>query len=531
MQVHFSPSMRRITISTAPGFLDPLKMKGAARYLSYRCLFWTILSLAFLLPFLFITTAVVTLEGVHNCTSLDCFGRKLGPRLSWKRHDSPKAPDKYTSILEYRSENDVIDIPDSIEALLEEARSKQYDMPTLLRRMKSMVEDNEKKVRAAKLQEALYRHYASSGVPKGLHCLALKLTGEYSSNARARQDLPSPDLAPRLTDPALHHLIVATDNVLAAAVVVTSTIRNSAQPEKIVFHVITDKKTHAAMHAWFALNPLAPAIVEVKGVHQFEWLTRDNVPVLEAMESSEDIKYYYHGDHAAGTNISQYSPTILAAYLQARSPKYISIMNHLRIYLPDLFPELEKVVFLDDDVVVQKDLSPLWDINLHGKVNGAVETCHGDDAWVMSKTFKTYFNFSHPIISSTFDPEKCAWAYGMNVFDLQAWRKADITRVYHYWQKQNLQLNLTLWRLGTLPPALIAFDGNVQPIPEKWHMLGLGYNAKSNLEAVGRAAVIHYNGQAKPWLDVAFPQLRPFWSKYVNYSNEFVRQCNILDRT
>jgi lipopolysaccharide biosynthesis glycosyltransferase len=101
-----------------------------------------------------------------------------------------------------------------------------------------------------------------------------------------------------------------------------------------------------------------------------------------------------------------------------------------------LFPELEKVVFLDDDVVVQKDLGALWDMDLHGKVNGAVETCRGDDTWVMSKTFKNYFNFSHPIISSTFDPEKCAWAYGMNVFDLRAWRKADITRVYHYWQKQ-----------------------------------------------------------------------------------------------
>ncbi|KAG0584721.1 hypothetical protein KC19_3G230300 [Ceratodon purpureus] len=435
MQVHISPSMRRITISTSPGFLDPLKMKGAARYLSYRCLFWTILSLAFFLPFLFITTALVTLDGVHNCTSLDCFGRKLGPKLSWKRHGSPKSQDKYSSLFDNRNE-DITDIPDSMDALIEEARHKQYDMPTLLRRMKSMVENNEEKVRAAKLQEALYKHYASSGVPKGLHCLALKLTGEYSSNARARQDLPSPDLAPRLTDPALHHLVVATDNVLAAAVVVSSTIRNAAEPEKIVFHVITDKKTHAAMHAWFALNPQAPAIVEVKGVHQFEWLTRDNVPVLEAMESSQDIKYYYHGDHAAGTNISQYSPTILAAYLQARSPKYISIMNHLRIYLPDLFPELEKVVFLDDDVVVQKDLGALFDLDLHGKVNGAVETCRGDDTWVMSKTFKNYFNFSHPIIASTFDPDKCAWAYGMNVFDLRAWRKADITRVYHYWQKQ-----------------------------------------------------------------------------------------------
>ena len=46
MQVHISPNMRRITISTTPGFFDPLKMKSAVRYLSYRCLFWTILALA-----------------------------------------------------------------------------------------------------------------------------------------------------------------------------------------------------------------------------------------------------------------------------------------------------------------------------------------------------------------------------------------------------------------------------------------------------------------------------------------------------
>ncbi|KAH8971409.1 hypothetical protein BDL97_02G140100 [Sphagnum fallax] len=530
MQVHISPSMRRITVSTTTGFLDPMKIKGAARYLSYRCLFWTMLLLVFLLPFVFITSALVTLEGANKCSSIGCFGRKIGPRLIWKRHTAPpKVPDQYSVLLGSTIQS-AAELPESIEALVEEARLKQYDMPTLLMQLKGMVEANEERVRAAKLQEALYRHYASSGVPKGLHCLALKLTVEYSSNARARQDLPSPDLAPRLTDLALHHLVLATDNVLAASVVVASTVHNAADPEKIIFHVITDKKTYAAMHAWFSLNPLSPAIVEVKGVHQFDWLTRDNVPVLQAMETSQDMKRYYHGDHTAGTNISQYSPTILAAYLQARSPKYISILNHLRIYLPELFPELEKVVFLDDDVVVQKDLSPLWDMDLHGKVNGAVETCHGDDAWVMSKTFKNYFNFSHPIIAKTFDPDKCAWAYGMNVFDLHAWRQADITGVYHYWQKQNLQLNLTLWRLGTLPPALIAFDGNVHPIPPHWHMLGLGYNVKSSLESTKEAAVIHYNGQAKPWLDVAFPHLRPLWSKYVNYSNEFIRQCNILDR-
>lgn len=94
---------------------------------------------------------------------------------------------------------------------------------------------------------------------------------------------------------------------------------------------------------------------------------------------------------------------------------------------------------------------------------------------------------------------------------------------------QNLKQNLTLWRLGTLPPALIAFDGYVQPIDSSWHMLGLGYHPKSNITNIRRSAVIHYNGQAKPWLDIAFPELRPFWTKYVDYSNDFLRQCNILE--
>nr|GMD51883.1 probable galacturonosyltransferase 13 isoform X2 [Ipomoea batatas] len=329
--------------------------------------------------------------------------------------------------------------------------------------------------------------------------------------------MPSPELLPSLSDNSLHHFVLSTDNILAASVVVNSAVQSSLKPEKIVFHVITDKKTYPGMHSWFALNPVSPAIVEVKGVHQFDWLTRENVPVLEAVETHSGIRNYYHGNHVAGANLK----------LQTRSPKYISLLNHLRIYLPELFPNLEKVVFLDDDVVIQRDLSPLWDIDLNGKVNGAVETCKGEDEWVMSKRFRNYFNFSHPLIAKTLNPDDCAWAYGMNIFDLSAWRKADIRETYHKWLKENS--NLTMWRLGTLPPALIAFKGNVHPIDASWHMLGLGYQSKTNVENVKKAAVIHYNGQSKPWLEIGFEHLRPFWTKYVNYSNDFIRNCHILE--
>nr|ACN36488.1 unknown [Zea mays] len=282
------------------------------------------------------------------------------------------------------------------------------------------------------------------------------------------------------------------------------------------------------MHSWFALNSIAPAIVEVKGVHQFDWLTRENVPVLEAIENHRGVRNHYHGDHGTVSSASD-NPRVLASKLQARSPKYISLLNHLRIYLPELFPNLSKVVFLDDDIVVQRDLSPLWAINLEGKVNGAVETCRGEDSWVMSKRFRTYFNFSHPVIARSLDPDECAWAYGMNIFDLAAWRKTNIRDTYHFWLKENLKSGLTLWKFGTLPPSLIAFRGHVHGIDPSWHLLGLGYQDKTDIESVRRAAVIHYNGQCKPWLDIAFKNLQPFWTKHVNYSNDFVKNCHILE--
>ncbi|GAB2287928.1 Probable galacturonosyltransferase 14 [Dionaea muscipula] len=538
MQLHLSPSMRSITISSSTnnnGFVDLMKIKVAARHISYRTLFYTILVLAFLLPFVFILTAVVTLEGVNNCPSLDCIGRRFGPsgiKLLGKDDSGRRLVKDLYKILNQVNTEEIpsgLKFPESFSQLVSDIKSNQYDAKTFAFLLKAMMEKLEMDLREAKFAELMNKHFAASSIPKGIHCLSLRLTDEYSSNAHARKQLPPPELLPLLSDNSYRHFVLSTDNILAASVVVSSTVRSSLSPEKIVFHIITDKKTYAGMHSWFALNPVSPAIVEVKGVHQFDWLTRENVPVLEAIESHNGIRSYYHGNHIAGTNLSETTPRVFASKLQARSPKYISLLNHLRIYLPELFPNLDKVIFLDDDVVIQRDLSPLWEIELGGKVNGAVETCKGEDEWVMSKRFRNYFNFSHPLIAEKLNPDECAWAYGMNIFDLRAWRKTNIRDTYHSWLKENLKSNLTLWKLGTLPPALIAFKGHVHPIDSSWHLLGLGYQNKTNIEIVKEAAVIHYNGQSKPWLPIGFEHLRPFWTKHVNYSNDFVRNCHILE--
>lgn len=107
----------------------------------------------------------------------------------------------------------------------------------------------------------------------------------------------------------------------------------------------------------------------------------------------------------------------------------------LQICLIQLFPDLNKIVFLDDDVVVQHDLSSLWDINLGGNVVGAVLDSWCGDGCCSGRKYSQYLNFSHPLISSNFDPDRCTWLYGVNIFDLEAWRKTNITSTYHQWLK------------------------------------------------------------------------------------------------
>lgn len=94
---------------------------------------------------------------------------------------------------------------------------------------------------------------------------------------------------------------------------------------------------------------------------------------------------------------------------------------------------------------------------------------------------------------------------------------------------QNLKSDLSLWQLGTLPPGLIAFHGYVHTIDPFWHMLGLGYQENTSIADAENAAVIHFNGRAKPWLDIAFPELRALWTKYIDFSDKFIKSCHIRE--
>ncbi|KAG6518291.1 hypothetical protein ZIOFF_021695 [Zingiber officinale] len=121
------------------------------------------------------------------------------------------------------------------------------------------------------------------------------------------------------------------------------------------------------------------------------------VPVIDVDPPIKPLK------HASGvdTEVGGDHAVVASAYISYARRLNLECSN---FYLPEMYIKLHKILFLDDDIVLQRDLTALWKIDMDGKVNEAVEICFGS-----FHRYAQYMNFSHPLIK-----EK---------FELDAWRK------------------------------------------------------------------------------------------------------------
>ncbi|KAL1825809.1 hypothetical protein ACET3Z_012587 [Daucus carota] len=277
-------------------------------------------------------------------------------------------------------------------------------------------------------------------------------------------------------DPSLIHVAITLDieYLRGSIAAVHSILQHSMCPENIFFHFLVSESNLES--------------------------------VISSTFDQLNFKVYYFNPDLVRTLISS---SVRQALEQP--------LNYARNYLSDLLPScVKRVIYLDSDLVLVDDVSKLWTTNLGKKTIGAPEYCHAN--------FTKYFTdkFWSNSYSRTFSGRKpCYFNTGVMVIDIAKWRRIGYTRRLERWME--IQKSERIYELGSLPPYLLVFAGQVAPIEHRWNQHGLGGdNVKGSCRDLhpGPVSLLHWSGSGKPWLRLDSKQACPLdmlWAPYDLY--------------
>lgn len=112
----------------------------------------------------------------------------------------------------------------SMGQVLSKVKGHLYDCKLVTGKLRAMLLTADDEVRSLKKQSTFLSQLAAKTIPNGIHCLSLQLTIDYYLLPPEQRKFPRSE---NLEDPNLYHYALFSDNVLAASVVVNSTIVNA----------------------------------------------------------------------------------------------------------------------------------------------------------------------------------------------------------------------------------------------------------------------------------------------------------------
>ncbi|MQL87558.1 hypothetical protein Taro_020101 [Colocasia esculenta] len=199
-------------------------------------------------------------------------------------------------------------------------------------------------------------------------------------------------------------------------------------------------------------------------------------------------------------------------------------LNYARNYLADLLePCVDRVIYLDSDLVVVDDIKKLWDETRgSGAVIAAPEYCHAN----FTKYFTDAF-WQDAAYGRAFEgrrsPLPCYFNTGVMVMDLATWRAGGYGAQIRRWMEVQRRGAPRIYELGSLPPFLLVFAGDVHAVDHRWNQHGLGGdNVRGSCRPLhpGAVSLMHWSGKGKPWdrLDAGEPcPLDRAWAPYDLY--------------
>lgn len=186
----------------------------------------------------------------------------------------------------------------------------------------------------------------------------------------------------------------------------------------------------------------------------------------------------------------------IANFQKSPISAHISIETYYRIILPNILSKnLNKVLYLDSDIIVNKNLADLWLVDIKSYALGAV--------------------FDHKVQTRKEE---------LNIPNNFVYFNAGVLLInLDYWRKHNLSENLLKF-IRNYPDKLLYHDQDainallydqVYLLNDKWNVQTASFESKEIDEKVLKnPAIIHFTGASKPW---HISNNNPYKSKYYQY--------------
>ena len=180
--------------------------------------------------------------------------------------------------------------------------------------------------------------------------------------------------------------------------------------------------------------------------------------------------------------------------LKVLEHNHLTIASAYRLVIPEVFPQYEKVIYLDSDIVVNADVAELYHIDIGDCILGAAHGYYENDFHCEENIYITH--------TLQID-EKNFFNAGILLFNISEFRKRKITeRCFILLSQRTDLLYMDQCALNIL------CEGNIFFLPLKWNyewlFLFYGdnqelYYREKPLNIMKDPAIIHYDGVEKPW--------------------------------
>lgn len=178
------------------------------------------------------------------------------------------------------------------------------------------------------------------------------------------------------------------------------------------------------------------------------------------------------------------------------SQAHISNETNYRFLISSLKPDIDKCIFIDADLIFDKDIEELWKIDIEQYYMGAVtdQAPLRPDCWAEKLPLPQDYIYVNT---------------GVTIMNLKKWREDKVEEKFF----DNVNKYATLLRFPDQDILNITLFKKVKYISHRFNAMPVQtyLNETQKTEAFQSPIVIHWAGRRKPWINPGYPYGDKFW--------------------